>query len=242
MMGRMKTAAAQFTPVPGDIETNVRFMCGLIRAAAGRGARLVVFPELALTGYEPGLIRKDPGLWPAEDDERLEPVREACRAGSAAAVVGGPVRTESGKPGITSLVIGPCGELLTRYDKLHLHGAENDIFEAGTEDGRFTLDGVRFALATCYDNRFPDIAERAEADGCRAYLASSVLDTENDSFDKVYPVRARENGLYVVLANVLGHNEAGECRGGSAVWGPDGRRIADAGTEDPGLALADLPL
>ncbi|MGI5399288.1 carbon-nitrogen hydrolase family protein [Streptomyces sp. CA-135486] len=124
--------------------------------------------------------------------------------------------------------------------KLHLHGVENDIFAAGSEDGRFTLDGVRFALATCYDNRFPDIAERARADNCRAYLASSVLNTENDSLDTVYPARARDNGLYVVLANVLGRNEEGECRGGSAVWGPDGERIADAGTGDPGLAVASV--
>lgn len=238
MMGHMIVAAGQFTPVPGDIEANVRRMEGLIRAAAGQRARVVVFPELALTGYELGLIRRDPGLWPTEDDKRLDPVREACRATSTAAVVHGPVPTESGRPGISSLVVGPRGELLTRYDKQHLHGAENDIFAAGSADGRFTLDGVGFALATCYDNRFPDIAERAKADNCQVYLASSVLDTEDDSLDKVYPARARDNGLYVVLANVLGHNEGGECRGGSAVWGPDGVRIADAGTEDPGLAVA----
>jgi D-alanyl-D-alanine dipeptidase len=240
MMGHMIVAAGQFTPIPGDIGANVHSMDGLIRAAAGQRARVVVFPELALTGYELGLIRQDPGLWTAEDDKRLDPVREACRATSTAAVVGGPVPAESGRPGITSLVIGPRGELLARYDKLHLHGVENEVFAAGSEDGRFTLDGVRFALATCYDNRFPDIAERARADDCQVYLASSVLNTENDSLDKVYPARARDNGLYVVLANVLGHNEEGECRGGSAVWGPDGERIADAGAEDPGLAVAGI--
>ncbi|MFF8604839.1 carbon-nitrogen hydrolase family protein [Streptomyces sp. NPDC015346] len=236
----MIVAAAQFTPAPGDIDANVRTMADLIRSAGDGGARLVVFPELSLTGYEPTRVQADPGLRLTEDDARLGPLREACRAVSAAAVVNGPVLTAAGRPGITSLVIGPDGTLLARYDKANLHGIENDVFAPGTADGRFELDGVRFALATCYDNRFPELAERAAAEGCAVYLASSVLDVANDSFEKVYPVRARDNALYVVLANALGSNEAGVCEGHSGAWGPDGERIADAGTTDPGFALVDV--
>ncbi|GGT62100.1 carbon-nitrogen hydrolase family protein [Streptomyces lateritius] len=236
----MIVAAAQFTPAPGDIDANVRTMAELIRSAGVEGARLVVFPELSLTGYEPTRVRTDPGLHLAEDDARLGPLRDVCRAVSAAAVVNGPVLTTSGRPGITSLVIGPDGMLLTRYDKANLYGIEHDVFAPGTTDGRFELDGVRFALATCYDNRFPEPAERAAAEGCAVYLASSVLDVANDSFEKVYPVRARDNALHVVLANVLGSNEAGTCEGRSGAWGPDGERIADAGPADPGFALADV--
>ncbi|MGW2020104.1 carbon-nitrogen hydrolase family protein [Streptomyces sp. NPDC001927] len=236
----MIVAAAQFAPVAGDVEANVRTVAGLIRGAAAEGARVVVLPELALTGYEPTLIGATPALHLAEDDPRLDPVREACHAEGVAAVVNGPVRTAGGRPGITSLVIGPDGELLARYDKAHLHGIENEVFAPGTADGRFTLDGVRFALATCYDNRFPDIAERAVADGCTVYLASSALDPDNDSFEKVYPVRARDFGLYVVLANFVGTCEAGPCVGLSGGWGPDGERIADAGPERAGFALAEV--
>jgi hypothetical protein len=99
---------------------------------------------------------------------------------------------------------------------------------------------VRFALATCYDNRFPDIAGSAAADGCALYLASSALDEDNDSFEKVYPVRARDFGLYVVLANLVGPSEAGPCTGRSGVWGPQGERIADAGSDREGFALAEV--
>ncbi|MFE7772664.1 carbon-nitrogen hydrolase family protein [Streptomyces sp. NPDC057445] len=239
----MILAAAQFVPVPGDIEANVRSMAALIHTAAADGARLVVFGELTVTGYELGLLGEDPGLWVAPDDPRLAAVRDACRATATAAVVSCAARTDRARPAIASLVIGPDGELLTRYDKQHLHGPENDIFSAGGEDGRFTLDGVRFALAICYDNRFPELAERARADGCQVYLASSALDRENDSFDTVYPVRARTHGLYVALGNLVGLSTgAGECCGGSAVWGPDGVVLATAGTEAPGLAVVELPL
>ncbi|WP_086830909.1 carbon-nitrogen hydrolase family protein [Streptomyces sp. NRRL B-24572] len=236
----MFVAATQFAPVAGDIDANVRTIADLVRSAGAEGARVVVFAELCLTGYEPSLIRDTPDLVLAEDDARLEPVREACRAAGAAAVVNGPVRNGGSGVGITTLVIGPDGSLLARYDKQHLYGVEAEVFAPGPGDGRFELDGVRFALATCYDNRFPELAERAAADDCSVYLASSVLSAGNDSFEKVYPVRARDFGLYVVLGNVLGTNEDGVGTGRAGAWGPDGGRIADAGPEEPGFALAEV--
>lgn len=240
-MGAMKLAAAQFAPVPGDVEANVRTIAGLVREAGAAGARVVVFAELSLTGYDTALIRERPGLTLAEDDPRLEPVRDACRAAGAAAVVNGPVRGRGPLPGLATLVIGPDGTTLARYDKRHLyHGDEGSTFTAGTADGRFDLDGVRFALATCYDNRFPELAERAAADGCAVYLASSMLEAGNDSFETVYPVRARDFGLFVALANALGPSEVGEGGGRAGIWGPDGARLADAGPEKPGFVLAEV--
>ncbi|MEW2633293.1 carbon-nitrogen hydrolase family protein [Streptomyces sp. NPDC048389] len=234
----MKIAAGQFTSAPGDIGANVHSMRGLVREAAGQGARLVAFCELAATGYDLGAIAGDPGLWLTEDDPRLDPVREACRTTSTAALVGCAARTSGPRPTISALVIGPDGGLLARYDKRHLHGREQEVFAAGAEDGRFTLDGVRFAVAVCYDNRFPEVAERAAGDGCQVYVAGSVLEEGNDSFEAVYPVRARANGLPVLLANAVGPCAVGDCRGGSAVWGPDGALLATAGTAAPGLAVA----
>ncbi|MFC9791397.1 carbon-nitrogen hydrolase family protein [Streptomyces sp. NPDC127584] len=236
----MIVAATQFAPVAGDVAANVDTVAGLVRAAGAEGARLVVFAELCLSGYEPTLIRDTPGLVLTEDDPRLDPVREACRAVSAAAVVCGPVRAADGRPAVTTLVLGPDGALLARYDKQHLYGIEREVFAAGAADGRFTLDGVRFATATCYDNRFPELAARAAEDACAVYLASSVLAADNDSFATVYPVRARDFGLYVVLGNVLGANEDGVGGGAAGAWGPDGARIADAGGTEPGFVLAEV--
>lgn len=241
MMGRMKIAAAQFPSVLGDVEANIAGMAGLIREAAGQGARFVAFCELAAQGYDLAAIASDPGLWLAEDDPRLEPVREACRTTGTAALIGCAARTDGARPAISALVIGPDGGLLTRYDKTHLYGEELEVFTAGTAAGRFALDGVRFSVAICYDNRFPEVAVSAKSDDCRVYVASSVLEAGNDSFEKVCPVRARDNGLYVLLANQVGTCEVGECRGGSAVWGPDGTLLADAGEGGRGLALLELP-
>ncbi|UKY50038.1 nitrilase-related carbon-nitrogen hydrolase [Streptomyces inhibens] len=225
----MLIAAAQFTSVPGDIEANAARMAALITEAAGRGAGLVVFSELALTHYDLRLIVADPaGLLVLPDDARLAPVREACRASGVAAVVNAAGRApEAGaRPTIASFVYGPDGALLTRYDKMHLTDQESEIFAPGATDGRFTLGGIRFALATCYDNSFPDVPARAAADGCRVYLASSF----HDSAEGVarYAGLARDNGLQVLLANGTEVGSPGPACGLSGVWLPSGERVAAA--------------
>lgn len=228
----MIIAAAQFLPVPGDIEANAARMAALLTDAAARGAGLVVFSELALTHYDRDLIAADPaGMTVTEDDARLAPVREACRATGVAAVVNAAGRAADGaRPTISSFVLGPDGALITRYDKVHLFGGEGEgeraLFAPGTADGRFTLGGIRFALATCFDNSFPEVPARAAADGCRVYLASSF----HDSAQRVaqYGQLAREHGLQVLLANGTGTGSSGSGCGLSGAWLPSGEQVAKA--------------
>ncbi|MDJ0462946.1 carbon-nitrogen hydrolase family protein [Streptomyces sp. H27-C3] len=234
----MIIAAAQFRPEPGAVEANAHQMADFVREAAGRGARVTVFGELTLSGYELGLLAEDPTLLVTPDDPRLEPVVAACRETATAAVLNCAAHTEGELPAITTFVFGPGGELLTRYDKQHLHGVENEVFAAGAVDGRFELDGVRFALATCFDNSFPELAERAAAADCRVYLASSLHD-ELDRLE-VYPARARDHGLYVVFANHVGQSGPYAACGLSGLWGPDGTALASATPDTACLVLGEV--
>ncbi|MFI0905456.1 carbon-nitrogen hydrolase family protein [Streptomyces sioyaensis] len=225
----MIIAAAQFTSVPGDIEANAARMAALVGEAADRGAGLVAFSELALTHYDLRLIASDPvGMTVTEDDARLAPVREACRAAGIAAVVNAAGRAREGAAGptISSFVLGPDGALLTRYDKRHLSGEERKLFTPGGADGRFILGGVRFALAICLDSSFPEVPARAAADGCGVYLASSF----HDSAERVerYAELARDSGLPVLLANGTGIGSCGPACGLSGGWLPTGERVAAA--------------
>ncbi|MFI9030430.1 nitrilase-related carbon-nitrogen hydrolase [Streptomyces sp. NPDC053560] len=234
----MIVAAAQFAPVPLDAAANAARMAALITEAAGRGAGLVVFAELALTGYELHGIAAAPGRFTyAADDPVLAPVTAACRATGTAAVVGCPAPAADGGPALASYVFGPDGALLTRYDKHHLYGPEKAVFTPGRADGRCTLGGLRIALATCYDTAHAGVWERAAADGCGVLLASAF----HDAAERVeeYAADARTYGLHVVLANGLGPGSPGPACGLSGAWSPAGGRIAgaDGGT---GLALADL--
>ncbi|MFD3517473.1 carbon-nitrogen hydrolase family protein [Streptomyces sp. NPDC058657] len=233
----MKIAAGQFTCVPADVAANVRQMTALADEARSRGAELVVFPELAVTGYELDTVRADPGLWTHADDPRLDPLRSA----GLATVVNCVAATDGPRPAIETLVFGPGGELVTTYRKQHLFEHEQDGFTAGRRDGRFVLGGVRFALATCYDNHFPDLTGRGAADGCQVHLASSLYGTGGGAGElaTVYPGIAERSGMYVAVANHVGPAGPWTGCGRSAVWAPGGALLAEGDTESTMLVVAE---
>ncbi|MEU7199437.1 carbon-nitrogen hydrolase family protein [Streptomyces sp. NPDC045470] len=238
----MIVAAAQFPSASRDIEGNAARMATLLAEAAGRGAELVVFAELALTNYELDAIAAAPERYAlAPDDPRLAPVRDACRTAGVAAVVNGPGRGPAGTADgmtIASFVYGPDGALLTRYDKHHLYGRENGLFTAGTDaGGRFTFRGLKFALATCYDNAFPEVAEQAAADGCQVYLASSFHDSVERT--EQYAAKARDTGLDVLLANGVGPGSESVACGYSGIWAADGTGLARL-ADEAGPAVAEV--
>ena len=78
--------------------------------------------------------------------------------------------------------------------------------------------------------------------GADAYLVSGAFPGgESDHRRSIYfPARALENTFYVAFANFIGAHDGLEYRGRSAVHGPDGRLLADAGPDQPGIAVADF--
>jgi predicted amidohydrolase len=70
----LRIAAAQAQPVPGDVAANIARTVELTGIAADRGAKLVVFPEKFLSGYEPDLIAGNPAKYAFDaNDSRLAP-------------------------------------------------------------------------------------------------------------------------------------------------------------------------
>jgi predicted amidohydrolase len=84
-------AVAQPPCLAHDVAANARAHAAAIRAPEAAGARVVVFPELSLTGYELDAAPVDPG------DERLQPLIQACADTGATAIVGAPVSDNSNK-------------------------------------------------------------------------------------------------------------------------------------------------
>ena len=140
----MLVAAAQLTPVPGDVEANVAAHVGLVGAAADRGARLVAFPELSLTGYELDRIAAEPQLTLARDDARLAPLRQVTADTGVTAVVGLPMPAAGGGRQLCALALRG-GRETVRYAKTFLHDVEAEVFAAGDGPAVLELDG-----ATCW--------------------------------------------------------------------------------------------
>ena len=248
-MTSLRVAAAQAESVPGDVAANVATAVSLVSTAADGGARVVVLPELFLTGYDEAAWTHDASL--ALDDEALAPLSEVARARSVVVVVGAAVRrgrdasTRAGRRGSTLsvLVVDAQGEVSAPYDKQHLSGPERDFFTAGDHGATIVVDGWDLALGVCYDGCFPEHALAATAGGASAYLvpAAYYVGAEHRR-DVYYAARALDNGIYVVFAGLTGRCGSGSFSGGSAVYDPEGRPVARAGDEAPAIVTHDLDL
>ena len=232
----LRVASAQAVAEPGDIQRNVATAVRLISEASAQGAALVVFPELFLCCYDLGLLRRDPDRCDiGPDDGRLDPLRDACRATSTAAVVGASIRA-AGTRTISALVIDGAGEVVGRYDKQHLDHTELDLFRPGQTAGAVDIAGWKLAFGICYDATFPEHARAAALAGAHGYLCPS----SHRERSVVHAARAFENTMYVALSNHLGEADGRRLCGHTAIYDPEGRIVADAGADEEGLAVANF--
>ena len=233
MTTALTLSAIQYTALDGGIPANVAEHIRLIEDADDHGARLVVFPELSLTGYDlTGL--SDPARWVTAADPRLDGLREICRRTGITAVVGAPFREADGTPRLASLALHPNGGLDAGF-KVWLHGPEQQHFRAGDHPVILDLDGWKIALAICLDAARPVHAGEAAEAGADIYAVSALYSAgEGHRLALHLGARAMDNRMFSVLANVGGTTGSGPSAGGSGFWGPDGRAIRQAagtGTE-----------
>jgi predicted amidohydrolase len=229
----LSIAAAQPLCVPYDVAANA-----VTHAAAvcGADARVVVFPELSLTGYEldaPAITPRDP---------RLEPIIEACADAGSLAVVGAPVPGEEGHPHIAMLAIDATGAAVA-YRKMWLGEAEAERFSAGAKPAILVADGWRLGLAICKDTGIAQHALDTAALGMDVYLAAT-LKHEGEATVQAERARriAQQHQVWVAVASFAGSAGGGysHAAGRSGIWTPDGALLAQAGPEPGAIARAIL--
>ncbi|MCP3977992.1 MAG: carbon-nitrogen hydrolase family protein [bacterium] len=238
----LKIGAAQFDARSGDFDFNVAAHVRLIERAAARGVSLVLFPELSVSGYAKDLLDSSPDDCVVDPDgARLAPIREACRVHRVASVVGASLRSDSGMT-LSSIVVDRRGEVCARYDKQNLDESERVWFVAGRDGGMIEIDGRRLGLSICYDASFPEHARAAACSGADAYLIAGAFPVGASARRRAIfvPARAMENTVYTVFSNYSGAHAGWSFCGGSAVHGPDGAELATVGTDETGLAVAEL--
>jgi 5-aminopentanamidase len=201
--GVLRVAAAQAASEPGDVAANVSTAVSLVGAAADRGARVVVLPELFLTGYDPGCWDHDGSL--SLDDPVLEPLAEAAAGREVVVVAGAAVRRALDASTLSLLVVDTGGGVSAPYDKQHVDRDERWFFSAGDHGASVLVDGWELGLGVCYDGCFPEHAAAAAAAGATAYLCPAAYYTGFEHRrDLYYAARALDNGIYVVMAGLAG--------------------------------------
>jgi predicted amidohydrolase len=226
-------SAVQYEALDGGVAPNVGEHIRLIEDAESHGARLVIFPELSLTGYRLDLFAGSEE-WLSAGDERLDGIREICRRTGITAVVGAAFTEGDGTPRLASLAVRPAGTIEPGF-KTWLHGAEQQLFVAGSTPAVLELDGWKIALAVCFDAARPGHAEWAAQAGADIYAVSALYTAGEDHRLGLHlGARAMDNRMFSVLANLAGTTPLGPSCGLTGFWGPDGlpiRQAAGTGTE-----------
>ena len=227
-MTALTLAAAQTTSIAGDVPANLQRHLAFMRAAAGHGVQLLVFPELSLTGYEPSLANE---LAIAPEDARLAPLREMARELRLTAVVGMPIRLAPGSGVLMgALVLGADGSLGV-YTKQHLHPGEEAAFIAGQGGAALEWGDDRIALAVCADFSHASHPRTAAGSGASVYAASVLISEAGYAADTtLLQGYAAEHRMLVVMANHGGPTGGWTCAGQSAIWDAGGLVAAAPGT------------
>jgi predicted amidohydrolase len=164
------TAQSLITP---DIAENGRNIRVLMAEAKTAVARLVHFPEAALSGYAKAQINDWNAVdWAAIPGE-LEMICDLARALDLWVVLGCNHRlTQPNRPHNSLYVISSGGEIVTRYDKrLCSHTEITGWYSPGTEAVAFEVDGLRFGCALCIEVQFPELFAQKCPSGRRMHAA-----------------------------------------------------------------------
>ncbi len=238
----MLVAVVQFTATP-DKAANRDQAAAAVRAAAGRGADLVVLPEAAMLPFG----RPDESLAGAAEPLDGAFVGALCAAaGTGATVLAGLFEAVPGDDHVFNTVVAvDAGGLRGRYRKVHLFDAlgwrESDRLRAGDPaDPLLTLEvgDQNVGVLTCYDLRFPEIG-RALADSGATLLAVPAAwvagPLKEDHWVTLARARAIENTCYLAGAGQGPPTYAGR----SLIVDPMGVVIAQRGEQD-GVAVAEV--
>jgi deaminated glutathione amidase len=245
----LRAAAVQLNSTE-DPDRNLASADRLVRAAAGRGAELVVLPEKwNVLGTPEQMVA---GAQPL-DGPAISWARAAARELGIDLVAGSIVERVEGreKTSNTSVHVGPDGELCAVYRKLHMFDVEVDgvvyAESANEQPGEEIVvselsDGLRLGMSICYDVRFPELYRLLVARGSEVITvpAAFTLATTRDHWEVLVRARAIENQCFVVAANQIGAHPPGNRSGGrSLIVDPWGLVLATAPDTETAI-VADL--
>jgi predicted amidohydrolase len=248
---RLRVAAVQLSS-QSDVGENLGRMKSAVRAAAERGARVVLLPEnFAFMGPEPDKRAI------AEELGKAGPIgsalAEAAAKHSLTIIAGGfpEASAERERPFNTCAVFGRDGKLVARYRKIHLFDVSlpdgTELKESvatlpGSELVVVNLEGFEFGLSICYDLRFPELYRKLVDHGAEVLVvpAAFTLTTGKDHWHVLLRARAIEAQCFVMAAAQWGKHPKGRLTyGHSLIADPWGIVVSEC-SDGEGVVVAEL--
>ncbi len=252
----MRTALLQITSSDDPAE-NLDMVRAMMAEAADQGARFILTPEVT-NCVSTSTTRQREVLQHEEDDVTLAGLQAQAKALGAWLLIGSlAIKTHDadGRFANRSILIDPQGQIVARYDKIHMFDVQVTESETFRESRNYRpgekaviaeTDFGKVGLTVCYDIRFPHLYAALAQAGARILTVPAAFSpvTGAAHWESLLRARAIENGCWVLAPAQTGeHPKArGKTRytyGHSMVVAPWGEIVIDAGT-DPGIHFFDL--
>ncbi len=238
-----------------DVEANLVRARALLVEAASRGAQLAVLPEnfalMAQRSAQRRAIAEEDGKGP------IQKMLSDSARDLGLTLVGGTIPLKvPGEQRVApaSLVYGPDGQRIGRYDKIHLFDVnlpeateshrESAGMVPGREAGVFDTPAGRVGVAVCYDMRFPELFRRMSELAADYFVLSAAftVPTGKAHWEVLVRARAIENLCHLVVSAQVGQHANGRSTYGHSMvvdcWGG----VLDELAEGEGIAIGDVDL
>ncbi|UCG09597.1 MAG: carbon-nitrogen hydrolase family protein [Desulfobacterales bacterium] len=237
-MRLMKIAIYQSEGKPKKIDDNLESLRRAAISAVEQGSRLLICPEMFLTGYNIGdavFNLAEPLHGPV-----LQKAAAIARQTEIALLFGYPERNGADVYN-SAILIDRKGEIRANYRKTHLYGSEEKrLFRPGDAFVVVELEGVNLGILICYDIEFPETVRALALAGAELIaVPTAIMEPYCLVARLVVPARAYENQIFTAYANRCGHEGDLTYCGLSCIVGPDGSDLVRCGT-DAGLMVADI--
>ncbi|HXI23948.1 MAG TPA: carbon-nitrogen hydrolase family protein [Pyrinomonadaceae bacterium] len=240
-MAKTNIACAQIDCLLGQPRTNLNKIVSLIRAAADRDAKLVMFPECALTGYAYESLEEAIPFAEAVNGPSSDAIAEACRETNAYAIAGF-IEADRNNYYNAAMLVGPDG-VVGNYRKTHLPfiGIDRFLTPGDRAYEVFDLPFGKVGMNICYDISFPEPARALKLMG--AELIALITNWPTAAWrspEFVANTRALENHLFYAATDRVGTERGWNFIGRSKVVDCNGDTLAEAGEKDEELFVVAI--
>jgi len=244
-MNTLRIALAQMNSTVGDLKGNSRKIVSFIGKAKKKQADVVVFPELAITGYPP----EDLLLKPRFIDDNIDAIKMiSAKTTGIAAVVGFVDRDGNGLYNAAAVISE--GRIRDIYHKILLpnYGVFDEVryFRPGDRFPVYSMNGIKVGLNICEDiwhRHGPALTQsRAGAELIININASPYEMGKPALREKILEERSRENSVMIAYLNAVGGQDELVFDGFSMVYDHEGKLLARAAQFEESLMVLDIDL
>ena len=253
MNRKLSIACLQYSSAKNEKHT-LETIKDLIDKALDVEAELITLPECATSLQKNSFLTKE--LAKTEDENfSLQILKEMAKLNSIFILIGSlPIKVDD-KLVNRSFLVGPKGDILYKYDKIHLYDVnlpngdvyrESDTYKSGNKAiiAEIKKNKIKIGLTICYDLRFPNLYQDLAVNGAEIIVVPSAFSnlTGPVHWHTLLKARAIETGAFIIAPAQTGYHECGRTSyGHSLIVSPWGEILKDA-KEEIGIIHANINL